>query len=155
MKVLVVAVLVLMGDCSSPLKAAEPKRPRCFDVLAVQNSAATQAEFQTRQCQAGGVTWAALVRVVLQRRGKITVDHTGASDMTGDVLNLEGQGRFSIDDEGDAARFCADAPALVSLVQADIDRLNHDLAALRGAMNEADPVALECSLLDGGALQRP
>lgn len=150
-RALAIACLAGLCSCAKPT----PRAPRCFDVTTGQNSPPTRAEFDTRQCQGGGVTWGALLRVLVDRRGRVTVPEAPSPGMTGEVLLLDGQ-RLSIDEEGDAARFCADDPKLVASIRADVDRLNHGRDELRRAMAEADALALECLLeADGGAVPLP
>jgi len=129
--------------------------PSCFDVVAKDNSAATRTVFAAKRCQGGGVTWAGILGILTDRRGESKPAEAPTPGWTGDVRILSWDGRptrIAIDDEGDAARFCADSERLVSDIRADIKRLNADPAELERAMGAADPLALEC-LPDGTSLE--
>ena len=90
---------------------AKNKPHACFEVAAGANSASTRAVFAERKCQGGGVTWAALLQVLADRRGQVEAVETATPGWTGAVYTLGGA-RFSLDDEGDTVQFCADDPAL-------------------------------------------
>jgi hypothetical protein len=127
---------------TAPLSA-----PRCFSVRADQNSAVTRAVFDEKHCQGGGVTWAAIVRVLLQRRGRSEPVLEPTPGWSGYVYTLTWDGgntRWSLDDEGDGALFCADSARLVKEVEAQLKTLNSEKAALEDAMAAADPRELEC-----------
>ena len=121
--------------------------PRCFSVRADKNSEATRAVFEEKHCQGGGVTWAAIVRVLLQRRGSSEPVLEPTPGWSGDVHTLTwdgGRTRWSLDDEADAALFCADSERLVKEVEAQAKALNSEKAALEDAMAAANPLELEC-----------
>jgi len=101
-------------------------RRECFDVAAEDNSAATQAVFDARRCQGGGVTWAALVNVLAKRA------HAA-------------RGSYQVDDEGDAAQVCSSDAALLKTLREGVKRLNSSAAELKKAMAEASARELECS----------
>jgi len=93
------------------------------------------------------VTWAAILDVLARRKGSSTPVEEISPGWTGDVRTLAWEGgvtRIAIDDEGDAARFCADSQRLLDDIQREVKRLNADSGALERAMREADPEALEC-----------
>jgi hypothetical protein len=100
--------------------------PRCFDVAAEDNTAATNKVFEARQCQGGGVTWAALVHVVAKRAGAPKAS-------------------YSVDDEGDAAQVCSKDAALLKKLREGLKRLNQSADELRKAMTETSARELECS----------
>jgi hypothetical protein len=62
----------------------------------------------------------------------------------GGVYRLNGKTLFSLDEEGDAAQFCADDRELVESMKREIRHLNTDVAALKQAMAAADPMEMEC-----------
>jgi hypothetical protein len=134
----VAAFALLAASCRSAKREV-----RCFDLTVGKNSATTTAVFEARQCQGGGVTWAGLLRVLVKRHGPSTVPDEPVPGWTGDVRRL-GATTFSIDEEGDAARFCADDGALVAAMRQESAALNASKAALEAAMDEADPLDLEC-----------
>lgn len=121
--------------------------PRCFSVRADQNSAVTRAVFDEKHCQGGGVTWAGIVRVLLKRRGSSQPMLEPTPGWSGDVHTLTWDGgntRWSLDDEGDGAVFCADSARLVQEVEAQVKSLNSEKAALEDVMAAANPRELEC-----------
>jgi hypothetical protein len=141
------AVLVLLG-CP---KKESPRK--CLDVMAESNSPSTTAVFEARDCQGGGVTWAALLNVVTRRHGKVSPVEGAPTGWTGEVQSLtsaDDLALFSIDEEGDAARFCTNSPGLLEAMRREVALLNQDRAALLRAMSEAVPRDLECELVDGG-----
>ena len=120
---------------------------RCFNIVAQDNSPSTQALFDARHCQGGGVTWAAIVDVLLRRRGSSQPVEEVTPGWTGDVRVLSWKGgrtRVGIDEEGDAVQLCADSQRLLDEIQSDVKRLNALRPELERAMGEADPAALEC-----------
>jgi hypothetical protein len=121
---------------SSATAAAEP-RLACFEIVVTHNSRATQALFDARRCQGGGVTWGAIVRALARLRGVTEGAH------------------LSIDDEGDAVQVCARDRKLSKALKRTYERLNHDGAELRRAMNEAPAWDLECLAADGSAPKLP
>jgi hypothetical protein len=123
---------------------------QCFSVDVRANSPGTRAVFESRGCQAGGVTWAALLRVLTRRAGKVVPVDDPPEDWTGDVSAV-GKALFSIDEEGDAAQFCSDDASLLKTTQEGYKKLNHDEAELRRAMGESTAMELECFATDAGA----
>lgn len=138
-----VFAIFVLSACSkkAPAKASPPV---CFDATAEDLSAGTQAVFEARKCQGGGVTIAGLLDVLMQRRGRIDAVLEPTPDFTGSVSTLDGHSRFAIDDESDDARFCTDDPDLLGAVRRDYEKLNADPQLLTTAMNETSPLALEC-----------
>jgi|GEM_PF-3420616 len=130
----------------------QPTRtPRCFDVLARDNSASTHQVFRAKRCQGGGVTWAAIMEALVRKRGPSKAVEAPAPGWTGDVRAVSWNGktvRVAIDDEGDAARFCTDSAEVLADVRSDVARLNGNGHELEEAMREADALALECSVDD-------
>jgi hypothetical protein len=125
-------ILFASGDL-----AAAP-RQACFDIVGSRdNSRGTQSLFDARHCQGGGVTWGGIIRAVAKRRG------------------VEESERFTIDDEADAVRICADDRKLVQALKADYTRLNKDAAELARTMNEASALDMECLEADGSAPKLP
>src|SRR5258705_6968150 len=104
-----------------PKKAAHSIE--CFDVTANRNSPPARAVFASRHCQGGGVTWGALLRVLARRVGTVEPVLDVAPGWTGGVYTLDGATRFSVDDEGSAARFCSDDPELVKKLREAYPRL--------------------------------
>jgi hypothetical protein len=130
------ALLVLLAGCT---KKASPRD--CFDVTTAITSKSTREVFERRACQGGGVTWAAIIGVLTRREG--TPELAAETGWTGDVKAMQG-GLFSIDEEGDAARFCTNVPVLFERIRAEVRRLNGDPKALEEAMSETTALALEC-----------
>lgn len=126
MRVRAAITLVLLAACGKhappPAAASEPS---CVDFVVGDNTPETQAVFDARQCQGGGVTWAALLHVLVARHGQIDPR------------------TYHINPEGDAAQLCA-SPALVQAIRADYEQLNHDPAELRRAMAASNARDLEC-----------
>ncbi len=120
---------------------------RCFAVEAANNSLSTRAIFDAKQCQGAGVTWAALLNVLVRRRTSSGAAPSPPAGWTGYASSLateSGTVQFAIDDEGDAAQFCADSAQLVSAIQNEVKRLNAEPAELERALGEANPQALAC-----------
>lgn len=119
--------IALLAACSgkpSPAPAAT-SAPSCFDVAVEDNTPGTQAVFDEHHCQGGGVTWGALLRVLVARHAEIA------------------PGTIHIDEEGDAAQLCAPASTARTL-HADYQRLNHDPVDLARAMAASSTRELEC-----------
>ncbi len=141
--------------------AACAKTPRttsgieCFDATASENSPETNAVFASRHCQGTGVTWAELIRVQLGRRGRIEPVLEPTPGWSGGVYTLNGSTRFSVDDEGDVARFCTNDPGLLAATRGDYRRVNTDQKLLRAAMSEASSLKMECSEADGSVPPLP
>jgi hypothetical protein len=129
--------------------------PQCFDVVAGKNSAGTRAVFDARHCQEGGVTWGAILSVLAERRGRVEPVEEETPGWGGGVYTLNGQTRFSIDDEGDAAQFCSDDPSLLAAMRGDYNRLNGNADELKRAMAATTALALECNEPDGTPPQLP
>jgi hypothetical protein len=146
--VVLLAVLALGAACPKR-HPPESRHIDCFDVTATANSPGTRALFEKRRCQGGGVTWSALLQVVAARQGRVASIEEPVPGWTGDVSTLDGRARFSVDDEGDAARFCADDAALLATVRAQLAHLNSDARELARAMGEAKAYELECTEADG------
>ena len=146
--VLALAALAALPACNR--KASQATSIACFDATTRDTSAAARAVFAERHCQGGGVTWAGLINVLVQRRGSVAPVLEATPGWTGGVSTLNGRARFSIDDEADSARFCTDDAELLADVRQDYERLEADQAFLRKAMSEAPPLALECLDVDGG-----
>jgi hypothetical protein len=68
---------------------------------------------------------------------------------------MNGGARFSIDDEGDAARVCTDDPQLLASLRSATEELNSDVDALQRAMAEAPAFEMECREADGSAPSLP
>lgn len=153
-------VFLLCGLVS--VSIACPKRPLaeshqigCFEVKAADNGPGTRALFEKRRCQGGGVTWSALLDVIAARQGRVAPIEEPLPGWTGAVYTLNGQARFSVDDEGDAARFCSDQQALLTNVRAAVARLNADARELGRAMGQAKAFDLECLEADGTPPELP
>ena len=133
------ALLLLTGCAKKPIQ--------CLDLTVGGNSEATTAVFQARGCQGGGVTWAALLNALARRHGKASIVEEPSTEWTGDVQLLDGADGstlFSIDEEGDAARFCTRSRALLESITREAALLNHDAKELKKAMAEASAEGLEC-----------
>ena len=138
---------VLVGCARRTPPTPDESRPRCFDVVVGDNSPSTRRVFGAKRCQGGGVTWAAIIEVLVQRRGPSKAVETETPGWTGDVRALSWKGktvRVAIDDEGDSARLCSDSDQVLAEVRSDVARLNASAAELERAMSEANPLALEC-----------
>jgi hypothetical protein len=122
----------------------------CFDATAGKTTPGTRAVFAERHCQGGGVTWAELIRAMLQRRGRVEPVLEPTPGWSGEVSALNGRTHFSIDEEADSARFCTDDAELLAAVQRDYERVNTDQGLLRKAMSEAPSLGMECLEADGG-----
>lgn len=139
-----IGALLFAGGC------ARQKSRACFDATTAANGASTRALFAARRCQGGGVTWAPLLQVLARRRGPgapVPVEEP-TPGWTGAVYTLNGA-LFSVDEEGDAARFCSSDAGLFAAVRAGYQRLNADAGALRQAMAEASALEMECLEADG------
>ena len=121
--------------------------PQCFDVVAGDNSTSTRDVFTAKRCQGGGVTWAAIINVLVQECGPSKTVEAETPGWTGDVRALSWKGktvRVAVDDEGDSARFCTDSGPLLAEVRSAVARLNAHAAELERTMGKANPLALEC-----------
>jgi hypothetical protein len=127
----------------------------CFDVTSRKNSPQTRALFQERQCQGGGVTWGPILHVLARRVGPFEEVPDPGPGWTGGVYAMLGVSRFSIDDEGDAARVCADDARLLARLRGEYEKANGDVEALRRAMNEAPAYQMECREADGSPARIP
>jgi hypothetical protein len=87
--------------------------------------------------------------VLAARQGRVEDVEEPLAGWTGGVSKLEGAILFSIDDEGDAARFCAASPELVATMRREVARLNGDADLLARAMGGASALAMECLEADG------
>jgi hypothetical protein len=150
------ARLVALFPVILALPGCPKKRPptpgpiTCFDVAAAQNSAGTQRVFAARRCQGGGVTWGPILDVLAARQGRVEeLEGLPPAGWTGGVSRLDGTILFSIDDEGDSARFCAASPELVATMRREVARLNDDADLLTRAMAAANALAMECLEADG------
>jgi hypothetical protein len=137
----------------SPRGAIAPAA--CLDVTAGENSPQTRKVFAARRCQGGGVTWAGILDVLAAHQGHVEPVTEPTPGWSGAVYTLDRHARFSIDDESDAARFCADDPQLLATVRRELARLNTDPGALAQTMGEAKALALECLEADGAAPELP
>jgi hypothetical protein len=146
----VLAAFGTMTACSKPAPRID-----CFDVATTKNSPGTRAVFAARHCQGGGVTWGPLLRVLARRQGPFAPVLEPTPGWTGAVYTMIGGANFSIDEEGDAARVCADDARLLDSLRDAYDALNGDAAALQRAMTEAPADEMECSEADGSAPQLP
>lgn len=153
MRRLAIPIIALLGACTCSKRSPAPSSIACFDTPSTSTSAGARAIFDERHCQGGGVTWAALIRTLVGRRGKVEPLEGPAPEFTGDVSMLDGRARFSIDDEADDARFCTDDPNLLSAVRADYERLNTDANLLRKAMSETPHLDMECFDGDGSVAE--
>jgi hypothetical protein len=148
------------GALGEPSKAGASGTPECFSVTAESTSASARSIFAAKRCQGGGVTWAGILNVLVQRRGETRAVEQPTSGWTGDVRILSWKGgtaRFAIDDEGSAALFCSDATDLLNDIRSEAKRLNESSAELARAMAETDPESLECfpeGLAPGELLKR-
>jgi len=115
----------------------------CFTVTSSGNSTSTTKLFEARHCQGGGVTWAAILEALARREGTVAPVTVPTPGWLGGVYTLNGS-RFAVDDEAEAALFCAADPKLIVRMKAEYKQLNSDVKALQKAMAEADPAMLEC-----------
>jgi hypothetical protein len=138
--------LVIVAACA-PAAAGPPIE--CFDATATHNSRQTRAVFAARHCQGGGVTWAPILGALARRQGSVAPVRDQTPGWTGAVYTLNGGTRFSVDEEGDAARFCAADRGLTTSVRRAYERLNADAGELRRAMTEASALEMECLEADG------
>lgn len=141
---LTLTVLLTLASC-----AKKPAPRACFDVTVETTSATTREVFTRRGCQGGGVTWAGVLRALVRREG--SPQPALDTRWTGDVQTMNG-GLLAVDEEGDAARFCTNQPALLQRVRGEVDRLNADPKALEKAMAETTALELECEGEDDEAL---
>jgi hypothetical protein len=126
-------------DAAHKQPAADARR--CFTADAAANRRATRALFERRDLQGGGPTWSAILEAVV--KGYTTfvrasdgyvagMPHFG----TGTIVTFRGrQTWYLLDEEGDAATFCAGDKQLLAQVRADYDRLNGDARALEQALD--------------------
>ena len=101
------------------------------------------------------MTWAGILDVLAARQGHVEPVTAPTSGWTGGVYTLDRRVRFSVDDESDDARFCADDPKLMATMRREVARLNADPGALTRAMGEAKALALECFEADAAAPELP
>ena len=149
-------LLGLLEACATKKPSPPVGRPvSCFEVKARDNSPSTQAVFAARHCQGGGVTWAGILRALVRRWGHVKPLPGPSAGFTGDVNTLNGGTRFSIDDEGDTALFCADDPGLVTSLRQETARLNGAASHLRGALAEGSALDMECLDANGGLPPMP
>jgi hypothetical protein len=127
-RVVAVGVALLLASCTSSAPAAPASPPSCVDVVAFDNSPGTNAVFQRRRCQGGGVTWGAILAAA----------HPGLAHA----------------DEGDAVRVCG-AQGDVDAVRTTYARLNADAVALEAAMNATSALLMECAEADGSPPRLP
>jgi hypothetical protein len=151
----VLLALLSAGVACGKRSPSAPAPIACFDVTAQQNSPGTLAVFEARKCQGGGVTWGAILEVVAARQGRVRPVDELLPGWTGGVYLLDDGTRFSLDDEGDAVRFCSDGPALFATMRREIAHLNGDGRALAQAMGAAKALALECLEADGTTPKLP
>jgi hypothetical protein len=128
---------------------AEPKAERCFSITSGMNSRGTNAVFNKRHLQGGGPTWRAIVESVMQAYAKPlrpADPHTPGMPGFGLAMIAAFHGAetwYVVDDEADAAIFCAGDPALLAAVRADHKRLNGNAKALNDALARIPPGELE------------
>src|SRR3954463_14675969 len=77
---------------AEPSSAGASQKAQCFSVTAEANSPSTRALFEAKHCQGGGVTWAALLNVLVRRRGATRAVEQPTPDWTGDVQVLSWKG---------------------------------------------------------------
>jgi hypothetical protein len=142
---------VVVGACAQAASA----QPHCFEVTVSNNSRQTSAVFAARHCQGGGVTWAPILGALARRQGSVAPVVDATPGWTGAVYTLNGRVRFSVDEEGDAARFCAGDRGLATSLRRAYQRLNTDADELRKAMTEASALEMECLEADGTVPQVP
>jgi hypothetical protein len=147
---ILVAALALTVGTASDVASAAPKRPnKCFTMVYGANSRGTNAVFERRHLQSGGPTWAAIIESVvkgyttfIRHSDGYTPDMPGFGSPT--IVRFHGaQTWYVLDDEAEAAIFCAGDKALLGAARADYDRLNKDAKALEHAIDGVDPNALE------------
>ncbi len=138
------------GSSSAPASPAEPSRvvvpassAPCFSVVASLATTRSKAVLREHGLGGNGPTWAAIVQAVVLRHGK-------------DVRALEapppgypgfgapyaialpgGSSWYTVDDEADAAVFCAPDADLRAKVKADVERADQDDDARARAIAEA------------------
>lgn len=111
----------------------------CFDAIAIANSPGTTRVFSDRHVQGGGVTWAAVLRYYAGHHGTHVHESVApaGTEVTGAIFTIDlptGSTWFAVDDEADAARFCAGSPAFLDSVRADYTRANSDATELGQVM---------------------
>ena len=147
----VVGVVVAAALGVALAAGATPAKPRdpCFSMTAGMNSGGTNALFARRELQGGGYTWAAIVGALVEGYTKlirVADGYSGAMPHFGQPMIVRYRGAqtwYILDEEGDAAVFCAGEPALLDAVRADYKRLNGDANALERAIDRVPPAELE------------
>lgn len=172
-RALIVAVLACVAACGAPRCGepapsadASPELTRppevsashitvtssvspCFSVVASRGSARTAEVFREHGLHGGGPTWIAILQAVVLRHGQeprpLEAPPPGypgfgaayAIDLAG------GPSWFTLDDEADAAVFCAPDARLRAAVKADVERADRDDEARARAIAEAAAFADE------------
>jgi len=134
---------------------ATPAPRECFDVRASRNGRTTRAVFASRSCQGGGPTWAAILGVLIRRRGRVEPVHTPPPGWLGNVKLLNGKTLVSVDDEADGALVCTNDAEVLAALRADYAHVNDDATAIRKAMSESTALELECFEEDGSRPRLP
>jgi hypothetical protein len=132
-----------------PSTQAPPAAHSCLNVTVGQNSRGTIEVFERRSLQGGGPTWAALLKVFVQRHTTtIAETHAYRAGMPGFGVPFVARYRggetwFILDEEGDGAILCSGTVDLLNDVRAEYERANSDQLELERALNEVDASELE------------
>ena len=155
-RLLLAALAIAAGTASVAASAAPNQRKsaatasgKCFTLAYGANSRGTNALFERRKLQSGGPTWAAIIASAVK---SYTTFVRYADSYTPDMPGFGGAvivryrktlTWYVLDDEAEAAIFCAGDKALLAEARADYERLNKDAKALERAIDRADPNELE------------
>ena len=125
-----------------------PEEWPCFEATASETSDLASGVFEDRGLQPGGPSWAAVIRVLVGRHGESQEMSQPPPGYPGfgvpyELNTSSGTERYVIDDEGDAAIFCAQAPAFLEAIRTEWETVNESEPELARALDEADPAELE------------
>ena len=141
------AIALLLG-VTAPAASAQSAKPSCFTVQASANSAGTSQLFKSRQCQGGGVTWAAILHRLAAHQGKVGGSLNPApKGAVGDARSIQLRGTttwYSVDAEADAALLCSGEAALLTSIVKHYQRLNGSPELLSKEMQQIPAEQMEC-----------
>jgi hypothetical protein len=147
-RLLFTVVLGAAVSASCTQEPAQSGKPSCFTIEVTANSAGTTQLFNARQCQGGGVTWAAILHRLAAHQGRVGEALIPPPRGTlGYARSIQVRGVttwYAVDDEGDAASLCTGDPALLKSIVAHYQRLNASREQLASEMQQIPAEELEC-----------
>jgi len=142
-------IMFILGAGVSTASAQNAK-PSCFTVQTSANSVGTTQLFKSKQCQGGGVTWAAILHRLAAYHGKVGGPLNPAPPgAIGDVRSIRVGGTtmwYSVDDEADAALLCSGNEVLLKSIVNRYQRLNASRDLLSREMQRIPAHEMECLL---------